>query len=283
MSENAIRESVEILSRAWPKPLPSDVLVLGSGLGEVIETLEIEAALGYGELSGFPATSVKGHAGRLTIGTLKARPVVVLEGREHYYERGRADAMAVPIRTLRRLGAERLLMTNAAGSLDADMEPGSLMLVSDHINWTGANPLIGNAEGDDRFVDLTNAYDTVTRANLSASAERARIPLFEGVYVGFAGPSFETPAEIRAAKTLGGNAVGMSLVPETILARHCGLNVGAISVMTNYAAGIAPSPLSHQPTMEAAAQAAPRCRAVIEAYFSSAAQGEPPTPNPDSN
>ena len=208
-------------------------MVLGSGLGGFAEEVEAVATLSYGELPGFPPTTVGSHAGRLVLGHVGRTPVAVLQGRAHYYERGRADEMKPVIRAMADLGCETLLQTNAAGSLRLDMPPGAVMAVADHINFTGVNPLFGET-GSSRFVDMVDAYDPALRAALIASGE----DVFEGTYIWFSGPSFETPAEIRAARTLGADAVGMSTVPETILARHAGLRVAALSLMTNYAAGL---------------------------------------------
>jgi purine-nucleoside phosphorylase len=253
-----------LLDGSWPE----HILVLGSGLGGVIADLDLTCSVDYKDLPGFPRLGVAGHAGKLSVGRLNGLPLVVLQGREHFYEHGHADAMATPIRALRGVGCQTLLMTNAAGSVHSTMPPGSLMVVTDHINLTGANPLIGEPSGDARFVDMVDAYSPRLRALLLASAQDVELDVHEGVYTGFSGPSFETPAEIRATRMMGGDAVGMSLVPETILARHCGLEVGAVSVMTNFAAGIAADPLSHHQTMHAAAEAAPRCRQLIGALCS---------------
>lgn len=246
---------------------PRIAVVLGSGLGEVANFLEQPRQLDYFDLTGFPHTAIEGHAGCLQFGLVGALPVLVLQGRVHYYESGRADAMAVPLRAAKAAGCEMLLMTNAAGSLRQGEGPGSLMLINDHINFMGTNPLIGAARDGSAFVDMTAAYDPQMNSGLRAAAARENIPLFDGVYACFTGPSFETPAEIRAAGILGASAVGMSLVPETILARHCGLRVAGISVITNFAAGVGTEPLSHGQTMRAATAAARSVRVLIEAYL----------------
>ncbi|MEM7405876.1 MAG: purine-nucleoside phosphorylase [Pseudomonadota bacterium] len=255
-------------------PVPGLILTLGSGLQSVVDTLEVRISVPYREVPGFPVPQVAGHAGRLSVGMLHGCDVVVLQGREHYYEHGNAGAMAVPLRALRQLGAERLLMTNAVGSADPAIGPGELVLIEDHINLTGANPLIGDTGGSSRFVDMTNAYDRDWRAALQAAAVAAGVPLAERVYACFSGPSFETPAEIRAARILGADTVGMSVAPETILARQCGLKVAAISVVTNFAAGVAVEPLGHEQTMRAAAAAAPRCASLLRTHLAGVAAGE---------
>jgi len=263
----ALRRATDCLRQLCAAPWPRLVLVLGSGLSEAVDGIRIDASVDYADIPGFPLPGVAGHAGKLSVGELAGVRIVVLQGREHYYEHGRADAMAVPIRALRALGCEQLLMTNAVGSADPLLGPGSLVLISDHINLTGANPLIGGIGGADCFVDMTNAYDPQLRARLHACAEAEQIPLNERVYACFSGPSFETPAEIRAARILGADTVGMSVAPETILARQCGLQVAAISVVTNFAAGVACEPLSHAQTMATAAGAAPECARLIRAYL----------------
>jgi xanthosine phosphorylase len=253
-------------------PTPRLALVLGSGLGALAEAVEDATALPYRDLPGFPVGSVAGHAGRLVLGTLAGTPVVVLQGRAHLYEGIPASDLAVPVRTVRSLGAETLVLTNAAGSLNASAGPGSLMALSDHINLMGANPLAG--PNDDaigpRFVGLGDAYDPELRAALRAAADAEGVVLHEGVYLAVAGPSFETPAEIRAFKTLGADAVGMSTVPEVIVARHCGLRVAAVSAITNLAEGMGEEVLSHEHTLASAEVASKDLQRVltrfVEAY-----------------
>jgi xanthosine phosphorylase len=233
-------------------------IILGSGLGAVAEALEDAETISYADLPGFPAPSVHGHAGTLALGTLSGVPVACLQGRRHVYEGGDPGAMRGPVRALKAAGAEALFVTNAAGSLDAGVGPGSLMAISDHINMLGVNPLTG--PNDDaigpRFPSLRDAYDPELRAVLRETAEQLGIPLAEGVYLATAGPSFETPAEIRAFRTLGADAVGMSTIPEVILARHAGLRVVAISAITNLAEGMGGEALSHEQTLRYANEAA---------------------------
>ncbi len=241
-------------------------LVLGSGLGALADAVEEATAISYDDLPGFPAPGVVGHAGRLRLGRLAGVPVAVLQGRVHYYETGRADAMKVPVRTLARLGCESLLLTNAAGSLNPMAGPGSVMLITDHINFTGVSPLFGET-GNDRFVDLLGAYDAGLAADLRAAAEREGMALPEGVYMWFCGPHYETAAEVRAARVLGADAVGMSTVPEVILARQAGLRVAALSIITNLATGVAEAPLTHAAVMENAAAAVSSVRRLLLAFF----------------
>jgi xanthosine phosphorylase len=242
-------------------------IVLGSGLGAVAAALEDQVTIPYGELPGFPQPGIAGHAGTLALGRLAGLPVACLQGRRHVYEGGDPGAMRGPVRTLRRAGAEALFVTNAAGSLRPEIGPGSLMAISDHINMLGVNPLTGpnDDEVGPRFPSLRDAYDPELRRTLHASAEALGIALAEGVYLATAGPSFETPAEIRAFRTLGADAVGMSTVPEVILARHCGLRVTAVSAITNLAEGMGGEALSHEQTLRhAEAAAGDLTRLIIE-------------------
>jgi xanthosine phosphorylase len=229
-------------------------IVLGSGLGAVADAVEDPVVVGYEELPGFPRPTVFGHAGRAVLGTISGVPVAVLQGRAHLYEGGDLDTLRTPVRALRAAGAEIVVLTNAAGSLRPSVGPGSLMAIIDHINMTGVNLLMG--PNDDaigpRFPSLRDAYDPVLLDLLRESAQQVGVELAEGVYLAVSGPSFETPAEIRAYATLGADAVGMSTVQETILARHCGLRVAAVSVITNLAEGMSDEPLSHEQTLRAA-------------------------------
>jgi purine-nucleoside phosphorylase len=230
-------------------------IVLGSGLGGVADEIEDAISFPYAELPGFPVSTVSAHAGQLVAGKLAGVPVVVMAGRAHYYERGDAAAMRPVIGMLKHLGCHSAFLTNAAGSLREEVPPATLMTIVDHINLAGANPLIGEPT-DARFVGLTSAYDPEYRISLQLAARYERVPLAEGVYAWFSGPSFETPAEIRAARVIGADAVGMSTVPEVILARFFGLRVAAVSIITNYAAGMTGAELSHEETKEIAPRGA---------------------------
>ncbi len=246
---------------------PKTGIILGSGLGPFVDSVEDPIAVSYADLPGFPEAGVGGHAGRLVLGRVGGAAVAVMQGRAHYYETGRADAMKTPVRTLAGLGCDTLIVTNAAGSLNPEAGPGSVMLLSDHISFTGVSPLFGE-QGDGRFVDLSAAYDPELRAAFHGEAERLGIPLHDGVYMWFCGPHFETPAEIRAAGILGATAVGMSTVPEVILARQAGLRVAALSIITNAAAGMGGPPLSHEQTMTNAAAAAQSVQALLTGFLS---------------
>jgi xanthosine phosphorylase len=251
------RESGQVLvDRAGMEPRVG--IVLGSGLGPVAEAVEGATAIPYADLPGFPEPTVEGHAGTAVAGRIGGVPVVAFQGRAHLYEGVDLDRIRTPVRALRAAGAAILVLTNAAGSLRADLGPGRLMLIEDHINLTGTNVLAG--PNDDalgpRFPSLRDAYDPPLRARMRAAAREIDVELGEGVYLAVSGPSFETPAEIRALRTLGADAVGMSTVHETIVARHCGLRVAAVSAITNYAEGMSDEPVSHEQTLRDAARAA---------------------------
>ena len=257
MPRDLAKRAAAILERRMRGMKPRVAVILGSGLGGVAEAIEARVRVPYRALPGFPPTGVEGHAGSLVAGSLAGVGVVALSGRAHAYEAHPLDAHRVPVRTLRRLGVEILVLTNAAGSLRPAIGPGRLMLIADHINLLGMNPLWGANDGayGPRFPDMTDAYDPALRRLLRRAALRARIPLAEGVYLACPGPSFETAAEIRAFRRLGADAVGMSTVPETIVARHCGLRVAGLSVITNLAEGLGASPPTHKETLAVAGRA----------------------------
>jgi xanthosine phosphorylase len=251
------REAADvILQRAGEAPRIG--IVLGSGLGQVAEAVDGATAIPYSDLPGFPEPTVEGHAGQVVAGRIGGVPVLALQGRAHLYEGGDLDLIRVPVRALRAAGAEILLLTNAAGSLRIDLGPGSLMLIEDHINLTGTNVLVGPNDDElgPRFPSLRDAYDPELRAQMRVAARDLDVELLEGVYLAVSGPSFETPAEIRAFHTLGADAVGMSTVHETTVARHCGLRVVAVSAIVNYAEGMSDEPVSHEQTLRDGARAA---------------------------
>ena len=231
-----------------PAARPRIAVLLGSGWGGLTQRLDEAQRLPYAELPGFPGAGVAGHAGELWLGRLGGREVLVLSGRRHAYEDGQCDSMKGALRTLSTLGIQVLVQTNAAGSLDAAMPAGSLMLLSDHLNLPQRSPLVGEG-GSGRFVDMAMAYDPQLRQAALAAAARQGLTLHEGVYAWMLGPQFETPAEIRMLQLLGARAVGMSTVPETILARWLGLRVLALSLITNLAAGLSDQTLSHAHTL----------------------------------
>ncbi len=261
-----LMEAVDILTERLQGLAPQTALVLGSGLGGLVDEVENPVRIPYGDLPGFPASGVTGHAGEVVAGTLAGTPVIMLSGRAHYYEHANAAAMRPALEALAGIGVEKLLLTNAAGSLDPDMPPGSVMLIADHINFSGSNPLFGEPS-DRRFVGLSEAYDSGLRSTLEKAAVEAGVTLHKGVYMWFSGPSFETPAEINMARIMGANAVGMSTVPEVIIARFLGLRVAACSVITNLAAGMSAGELSHQETKDMAPLGGRRLAAVLKAAF----------------
>jgi purine-nucleoside phosphorylase len=232
---------------------PTLAMVLGSGFHHVLSELKLDGRISYGSLPGFPPVGVSGHAGDLLIGTLGETPVLILSGRSHFYEGHPMSLVTFAVRTLAEYGIQDLLLTNAAGGLNRKFRAGDFMALTDHINLMGTNPLRGAAfPGVPRFVDLTEAYDKKLRQILSRAAKAAGTKLRSGVYLAVSGPSYETPAEIKAFGRLGADAVGMSTVPETIVARQCGLRVCGVSCITNLAAGRSGEPLSHSEVLETA-------------------------------
>lgn len=233
---------------------PQVGLVLGSGLGGLAETLTDARRIPYADITGMPVSAVAGHAGNLWLGNLQGVPVACLQGRVHAYEGHGMDAVCFGVRVLAALGCHTVLLSNAAGGMAPGMAAGDLMLITDHLNLTGKNPLIGpNDERlGPRFLDMTQAYDVGVQRAAREAAAALQVPLKEGVYAGLMGPTYETPAEIRMLQTLGASAVGMSTVLETIALRHLGVKVGAISCITNLAAGISKSLLSHAEVQETA-------------------------------
>ncbi len=248
---------------------PKTAIILGSSLGALADAVEDPLVTPYTELPGFPLPRISGHAGKLFVGRLGGREVAVLAGRAHPYESGNAAVMRPAIEMLAGAGIETLILTNAAGSLKPEMRPGSIMLITDHINYSGMNPLVGQ-HGDENFVPMTNAYDPALRARFHAAAKAEGIALNEGVYCWYSGPSFETPAEIRMFQIIGGSAVGMSTAPETILARRFGLKVAALSVITNLAAGIEGASPSHEETKREGAKAAQNMKTLVTRFLKDA-------------
>ncbi len=266
-AERRIGEAAAFLrGRGFDQPFDC-AIVLGTGLGRLVEGLEEAVSVPYADIPHFPRSTVSGHAARLVSGRMADRRVLAFQGRAHYYETGDAAAMRVPIGVVRALGAPPLLLTNAAGSTRPDLRPSSLALITDHINLAGANPLIGDPT-DHRFVSMTGAYDERLQGALRHAASAAKVALYEGVYMWFAGPSFETPAEIRMARLLGADLVGMSTVPEVILARYYGLSVAAVSIVTNLAAGVEGASPSHLETKDVAARAADDLIHLVRAFVS---------------
>ena len=260
--------ALEAAVRAWTGLVPEVGIVLGSGLGGLADDLADAVAIPFDELPGWPAATAPGHVGRLLLGVLGGRPVVMLQGRFHLYEGNDPGLLIQPVLLFRRLGARVVVLTNAAGGLDPTFGPGTLMVMRDHLNLTGRSPLIGpNAdELGPRFPDLTDAWSPRLRERLRAAAAVEGVELAEGVYVGLTGPTYETPAEVRMLAALGGHAVGMSTVLECIAARWVGLEVCGVSLVTNAGAGYTGEPLSHEEVLAAGEVAGPRLARVIRRF-----------------
>jgi purine-nucleoside phosphorylase len=248
--------------------VPELGIVLGSGLGRLAAELEDTVAIPFQDLPGWPAATAPGHEGRLLLGRLEGRPVVLLQGRLHLYEGNAPGLVVQPVLLFRRLGARAVLLTNSAGGLDPTFGPGTLMLVTDHVNLTGCNPLSGpNADSiGPRFPDLTDAWSPRLRSQLAAAAAAEHVEVAQGIYIGLTGPSYETPAEVRLYAGLGGHAIGMSTVLECIAARWAGLEVCGISLVTNAGAGYSGKPLTHEEVLAAGLEAGPRMIRLVRRF-----------------
>ncbi len=248
---------------------PKAAIILGSGLGDLAARIENASSISYAEIPGFHATNVAGHRGELIHGTLGGREVLALAGRFHMYEGHGARTAAYPVRVLHALGARVLFLSNAAGGISRAFAPGDLMIIEDHLNLMFRNPLFGAVEsGDDRFPDMSNPWSPRLIALLNESAKQTGVPLQTGVYSGLLGPNYETPAEVRMLATLGADAVGMSTVPEAIVAGALKMELAGISLITNAAAGISDAPLSHADVVEAGARAAGRFATLVTEFIS---------------
>jgi len=266
-------QAAEYITKARPNFKPVLGIVLGSGLGNLASELENTTTIPYEELAGFPDVTVKGHGGNLILGTLAGVNVICLQGRSHTYEGNGFDAVKTYIRTLKLVGCDYFLATNASGSLREDVGPGELMLIKDHINMQPGNPLIG--PNDDafgpRFLPVDNAYDKGLRDKLLTIAQQESITLHPGVYISVSGPNYETAAEIKAFQILGADAVGMSTVPEVLVANHCGMKTAVIATITNYATGLASNSHSHDSVVEVANQAAEKLSRLVKQFVLSLA------------
>ncbi len=263
--------AAEYIKKNHPSFKPTIGVVLGSGLGQFAEELENSIIINYEELPGFPKTTVKGHGGNLVLGYWKGVGVVCLQGRAHTYEGfHNNEAVKTYVRTLKLLGCDYFIATNASGSLREEVGPGELMLITDHINFQPINPLIGpnDDEFGPRFYPLDNAYDKSMREQFLSLAKQHSIDLNQGVYLSVLGPHYETAAEIRAFKVLGADAVGMSTVPEVLVANHCGMKVAVIATITNYATGLDNTSHSHDEVVKMASIAAQKLNILIKHYIS---------------
>jgi len=253
--------------RTRARDVPALGIILGSGLGGLAARIEDAVATPFAEVPGFPPATIVGHSGRVIAGRLGGRSVVALAGRFHMYEGHSAALAGFPVRVLHALGARTLFVSNAAGGIRATFTPGDLMIITDHLNLMFRNPLAGALEsGDTRFPDMSEPYDRTLVAVLRREAATLGIPIREGVYCGLLGPAYETPAEVRMLATLGADAVGMSTVPEVIVARAIGMRVAGISCITNFASGTTPNPLSHHEVLETTALVAARFEALVERF-----------------
>jgi purine-nucleoside phosphorylase len=245
---------------------PTIGLVLGSGLGDFADTLEDAVRIPYGDIPYFPVSTAPGHAGALVFGKRCGQVVAAMQGRIHYYEGHSMQTITMPIRVMAKIGVKNLVLTNAAGGSNASFNPGTLMLISDHINYSGANPLIGENldEFGPRFPDVSDLYTKELRSAVKEKAAAAGIHLEEGVYMMFTGPNYETPAEVRMAQILGADAVGMSTAPEALVAGHCGMRIVGVSCITNHAAGVTDAKLDHSEVVEIAARVHDTFQSLVE-------------------
>jgi xanthosine phosphorylase len=278
MDSNFAHDAAHVIRQRLPDFAPRAALILGSGLGALADTLSDAVTFSYADLPGFPVSSGQGHAGELVAGMLEAVPVVCMKGRGHFYEGHGMKVMTSAVRTFKLLGCDFLLVTNAAGSMRPEVGPGRLVALTDHINFMPDSAMVG--PNDDafgpRFFSMANAYDKELRARLHGVAAKFGIDVAEGVFGSYAGPNFETPAEIRMMQILGCDVVGMSVVPEVVSARHCDLKVLAVSAITNHAEGLSDVQLSHEQTLRCAALAATDFMRLIRALFADIANETQP-------
>lgn len=262
-------EQAALALRAVLKERPRVGVILGSGLGGLADRLEAPVSLSYGQVPGMKASTAPGHAGRFVAGYLGGKYVLCMQGRLHFYEGHAMEDIVFPVRLMKRLGVETLIVTNACGAVNRDFAPGDLCLITDHINFLGTNPMIGpnRDEFGPRFFDMSEAYSPALRELALACGRELGIGLRQGVYLGYTGPSYETPAEIRAFRVLGADLVGMSTVPEVIAAHHCGLKTLAIGLVTNMAAGVTEKKLDEQEVIDTAAARALTLQALVEAVI----------------
>lgn len=261
--------AAEIIKSKVPGFQPQIAIVAGSGLGSFAEVLENKTTIDYEQLPGFPKLSVKGHSSKLVAGSLNGMDIAFLQGRAHSYEGIDHDSVKTYVRTMKLLGCSEFIATNASGSLRKNVGPGELVLINDHINFQPSNPLVGPNDEDfgPRFFPLDNAYDANMRQNFLQVAEKHGITLHQGVYISVLGPNYETAAEINAFRNLGADVIGMSTVPEVLVANHCGLKVAVIATITNYATGLTETSHSHESVVNTAAQAAEKSITLLRQYI----------------
>jgi len=271
-SAEAARKAAQAIGKRAGARRPAVAIILGSGLGGLAGAIENAVRISFGDIPGFPEATVVGHEGAAIVGGLGGREVVALSGRFHMYEGHPAGLAAFPVRVFHAMGVRELFVSNAAGGISSRLAVGDLMMISDHLNLMGTNPLVGPAqEGETRFPDMTDAYDPGLRKVLRTTAETLGIPLREGVYAGLLGPSYETPSEVKMLRLLGADAVGMSTVPEVIMARALGIRVAGISCITNAAAGVTGSALSHAEVLETTRRVSGAFEALVTEYLARSA------------
>jgi len=265
---DAAQQAADVVRRhLGPIDEPVLAIVLGSGLGGLAARISNATAIAFGDVPGFSAATVAGHAGRLIVGRLAGRPVIALAGRFHMYEGHAAEQAGFPVRVVHALGARTLFVSNAAGGINPAFTPGDLMIVTDHLNLMFRNPLVGTlVAGDMRFPDMSEPYDHALSALLREQGSSLGIALREGVYCGLLGPTYETPTEVRMLRVLGADAVGMSTVPEVVVARAMGMRVAGVSCITNLASGVSPTPLSHAEVIETTTRVASRFESLVERF-----------------
>jgi purine-nucleoside phosphorylase len=267
-SPEAARKAAQAIGKRAAGRQPGVAVILGSGLGGLASAIENSVRIPFGDIPGFPEATVVGHEGAAIVGEIRGRDVVALSGRFHMYEGHPAALAAFPVRVFHAMGVRELFVSNAAGGISSRLAVGDLMMISDHLNLMGANPLVGPVqEGETRFPDMTDAYDPGLRKVIRTTAEALDIPLREGVYAGLLGPSYETPSEVKMLRLLGADAVGMSTVPEVIMARALGIRVAGISCITNAAAGVTGSALSHTEVLETTRRVSGAFEALVTEYL----------------
>jgi purine-nucleoside phosphorylase len=274
-SAAAARKSAQSIASAIKNQTPELAVILGSGLGGLAHAIDGAIRVPFADIPGFPAATVAGHEGAVIAGRLAGRPVVALSGRFHMYEGHQAALAAYPVRVFHALGVRELFVSNAAGGISTKLAVGDLMMISDHLNLMGANPLVGGLQdGDIRFPDMSDAYDPALRRALRTAAEKLKIRLHEGVYAGLLGPSYETPSEVKMLRLLGADAVGMSTVPEVIMARALGIRVVGVSCITNAAAGVTGAALSHAEVLETTGKVASAFESLVIEFIAQRTPGQ---------
>jgi purine-nucleoside phosphorylase len=274
-SAESARKTADAIRKRSGGREPEVAIILGSGLGGLATKIEDAVRIPFADVPGFPKATVAGHEGALILGQLGDRSVVALSGRFHMYEGHPAALAGFPVRVASALGARMLFVSNAAGGVSTKLAVGDLMMISDHLNLTGANPLVGSAQrGDVRFPDMTEAYDPSLRKTLRSAADKLKIPLREGVYAGLLGPSYETPAEVRMLRLLGADAVGMSTVPEVITARALGIRVAGVSCITNAATGVTGAALAHEEVLDVTRRVGAQFEALVIGFLRETAVGQ---------